>query len=79
LHIGGARFPITGLVRFTFNAKEALRIIHALNPRTVIPIHYEGWKHFKETGADASQVFEASDVREKIHWLKLGSPVEIES
>jgi L-ascorbate metabolism protein UlaG (beta-lactamase superfamily) len=79
LHIGGARFPITGLVRFTFNAKEALRIIHVLNPRTVIPIHYEGWKHFKETGADASQVFEASDVREKIHWLKLGSPVEIES
>lgn len=79
LHIGGARFPVTGLVRFTFNTKEAVQAIHALQPQTVIPIHYEGWQHFKETGATAGKIFEASDVKEKIRWLKLGSPVEIES
>jgi L-ascorbate metabolism protein UlaG (beta-lactamase superfamily) len=67
LHIGGARFPITGFARFTLNAKEAVRVVHALEPRTAIPIHYEGWKHFQETEADAGQVFEASDVREKVH------------
>jgi L-ascorbate metabolism protein UlaG (beta-lactamase superfamily) len=79
LHVGAAKFPIMGPLRFTLNAKEAVQIVHALNPRTVIPIHYEGWKHFKETGAAARKVFEASDIKEKIHWLPLGSPVEIET
>jgi len=78
LHIGAARFPIMGPIRFTLNAKEAIKIFHALEPQTVIPIHYEGWKHFKETGADAGQVFEASDIQEKIQWLPLGEPVNVE-
>jgi L-ascorbate metabolism protein UlaG (beta-lactamase superfamily) len=78
LHIGGARFPILGLTRFTLNAREAVRVVHALKPRTVIPIHYEGWKHFQETGADAEKVFEASDIKDKIQWLALGKSTEVE-
>jgi len=78
LHIGGAQFPIMGPIRFTLNAKEAIRIVEALKPRTVIPIHYEGWKHFLETGADASRVFEASAVRGKIQWLTPGKPTDME-
>ena len=78
LHIGAARFPIMGPIRFTLNAKEAVKIFHALKPQTVIPVHYEGWKHFKETGAEARQVFEASDIQEKIRWLPLGQPVDVE-
>ncbi len=78
LHIGAAGFPIMGPIRFTLNAKEAIQVIHALKPRTAIPIHYEGWKHFKETGSAAGQVFEASDVKEHIRWLPLGESVEME-
>jgi len=78
LHIGAARFPIMGPIRFTLNASEAVKIFHALKPRTVIPIHYEGWKHFKETRAAAAKVFEASDIKERIHWLPLGKAVEVE-
>lgn len=78
LHIGGARFPILGPLRFTLNAREAVRLVHALEPRTVIPIHYEGWKHFQETGADAAKVFEASDIKDKILWLPLGKAIEME-
>jgi L-ascorbate metabolism protein UlaG (beta-lactamase superfamily) len=78
LHIGGARFPIPGPLRFTLNAKEAVRAVHALEPHTVIPIHYEGWKHFRETGTDAAKVFEASDLKDKITWLPLGKAVEVE-
>jgi len=78
LHIGGARFPILGLARFTLNAREAIRVIHALKPRRVIPIHYEGWKHFQETGAEAGKVFEASDIKDQIQWLPLGKSTEVE-
>ena len=78
LHIGGVRFPITGLIRFTLNAQEAIHIAQALKPHTVIPIHYEGWKHFKETGAAAGKVFEASNIKEKVRWLPLGRSTDIE-
>jgi L-ascorbate metabolism protein UlaG (beta-lactamase superfamily) len=78
LHIGGARFPILGPLRFTLNAREAVRLVHALEPRAVIPIHCEGWKHFQENGAAAAKVFEASDIKNKILWLPLGKPVEVE-
>ena len=78
LHIGGARFPILGPTRFTLNAREAVRVVHTLKPHTAIPIHYEGWKHFKETGAAAGKVFEASDIREQIHWLPLGESTAVE-
>jgi len=78
LHIGAARFPSMGPLRFTLNAKEAIQVADTLKPYTVIPIHYEGWKHFKETGADARKIFEASDFREKILWLPLGKPENLE-
>ena len=78
LHVGGARFPILGPTRFTLNAREALRLIHALEPHMVIPIHYEGWKHFRESRTAAAKVFEATDIKDMIHWLPLGKSMEVE-
>jgi L-ascorbate metabolism protein UlaG (beta-lactamase superfamily) len=78
LHIGAAGFPITGPIRFTSGASDAVRIIQALNPQKVIPIHYEGWKHFHEPKAAAEKVFIAAGMEELVQWLPLGTPVEIE-
>jgi len=78
LHIGKAGFPVTGPIHFTFNAKEALRAIKALNPRTVIPIHYEGWKHFREPRAEAEKQFTSAGMNNMVKWLPLGEPVAIE-
>ena len=78
LHIGAAGFPITGPVRFTLNAQEAVRVINTVNPHTVIPIHYEGWKHFREPKADAAKHFAAAGMDERICWLPLGEPVDVE-
>jgi len=78
VHIGGVQFPIMGPIRFTLNAREAVKIARALSPATVIPIHYEGWKHFKESGADARMAFDASDIKERIRWLPLGESVDME-
>ena len=78
LHVGKASFPITGPIRFTLNAKEAVRIIKVLNPHTAIPIHYEGWSHFREPRAEAEKFFSAAELNEKVQWLPLGAPVNIE-
>ena len=48
LHLGGVRFGVTGPLRYTMTARDAVELCRLLEPRTAIPIHYEGWKHFKE-------------------------------
>ena len=78
LHIGKAGFPITGPIHFTFNTREAVRTIKALNPRTVIPIHYEGWKHFREPRAEAEKQFAAAGMNNIVRWLPLGEPIDVE-
>jgi hypothetical protein len=48
-------------------------------PRTAIPIHYEGWKHFQE-GRDAIEREFASapeDVRRRIRWIPIGGDLLI--
>jgi L-ascorbate metabolism protein UlaG (beta-lactamase superfamily) len=41
LHLGGVRFPVTGPLRYTMTAREAVLLCGILLLRTTIPIHYE--------------------------------------
>jgi L-ascorbate metabolism protein UlaG (beta-lactamase superfamily) len=79
LHLGGVRFPITGPLRYTMTAREAVELCSLVRPRTVIPIHYEGWKHFLE-GREAVErelVDAPEDVRSRFRWLPLGVATEL--
>ncbi|HET9908299.1 MAG TPA: MBL fold metallo-hydrolase [Anaerolineales bacterium] len=78
LHIGKASFPITGPIRFTLTAGEAVRIIRVLDPHMAIPVHYEGWNHFREPREKAEAHFIEADLEETVQWLPLGIPVNIE-
>jgi L-ascorbate metabolism protein UlaG (beta-lactamase superfamily) len=71
LHLGGVRFPITGPLHYTMTAADAVELCRLLRPRTVVPVHYEGWQHFREGRAAVEPVFAvAPDV--PVHWLPLG-------
>jgi len=48
LHLGGVRFPVTGPARYTMTAQDAVELCGILRPRTAIPVHYEGWTHFRQ-------------------------------
>jgi L-ascorbate metabolism protein UlaG (beta-lactamase superfamily) len=74
LHLGGVRFPISGPLRYTMNAKEAVELCRLVRPHTLIPIHYEGWKHFREGRPAIEREFANApeDVRERIRWLPIG-------
>jgi len=52
LHLGGVQFPITGPLRYTMTGQDAVELIQLVKPRQSIPVHYEGWKHFRQ-GRDA--------------------------
>jgi L-ascorbate metabolism protein UlaG (beta-lactamase superfamily) len=74
LHLGGAGFPVSGPARYTMNAKEAVELCRLVEPHTAIPIHYEGWKHFRE-GREAIEGELASGpevVSQRFQWLPIG-------
>ncbi|MFS8103818.1 MBL fold metallo-hydrolase [Lentzea alba] len=76
LHLGGVRFPVTGPLRYTMTATDAVELCRLVRPRTVIPVHYEGWQHFRQGRAAAEQAFAAApDVR--VRWLPLGIGTDV--
>jgi L-ascorbate metabolism protein UlaG (beta-lactamase superfamily) len=79
LHLGGVQFPVTGPVRYTMTARDGVELCRLVRPRTAIPVHYEGWKHFRQ-GRDAIEREFAGapeDIRRRIRWLPIGVAVEI--
>jgi len=79
LHLGGVRFPISGPLHYTLTADMAVELLELIGPRVTIPIHYEGWKHFRE-GRDAVEpVFAAAPakVRDAVRWIPIGETVEV--
>ena len=79
LHLGGVRFPVTGPLRYTMTARDAVELCRLIRPRAMIPIHYEGWSHFRE-GRDAIERELASapeDVRRRFRWLPIGETVDL--
>jgi len=79
LHLGGVQFPVTGPVRYTMTAHDAIELCSLIRPNTAIPIHYEGWKHFRQ-GREAIERELArapEDLRRRIRWLPIGTAVEL--
>jgi L-ascorbate metabolism protein UlaG (beta-lactamase superfamily) len=80
LHLGGVKFPITGPLRYTMTAAEAVELCGAIRPHRAIPIHYEGWKHFRE-GREAIERELAgapAEVAGAFEWLPIGTATEVE-
>ncbi|MFG2732461.1 MBL fold metallo-hydrolase [Streptomyces canus] len=79
LHMGGVRFPLTGPIRDTMTADQAVALCRLLRPHTAIPVHYEGWHHFHE-GRDAIEHRISAapiDIRDRFRWLPYGTATDI--
>jgi L-ascorbate metabolism protein UlaG (beta-lactamase superfamily) len=74
LHLGGVRFPVSGPLRYTMNAKEAVELCGLIQPQAAIPIHYEGWKHFRQGREEIERELAGAPeaIRERIRWLPMG-------
>ena len=79
LHLGGVRFPVSGPLRYTLTARQAVELCRHLRPRAVVPVHYEGWAHFREGRDAAEQEFAhaPADLPDRVHWLPPGVPTEL--
>jgi L-ascorbate metabolism protein UlaG (beta-lactamase superfamily) len=79
VHMGGVRFPVTGPLRYTMTGRDAVELMGLIAPRVAIPIHYEGWKHFRDDRAHVAQAIAAAapDVRERFVWIPIGEAAMI--
>jgi L-ascorbate metabolism protein UlaG (beta-lactamase superfamily) len=79
LHLGGVQFPISGPIRYSMTAQDAVELCRAIRPSAAIPIHYEGWKHFQQSRDEIERDLSKApaDIRRRIRWLSLGVGVEI--
>jgi L-ascorbate metabolism protein UlaG (beta-lactamase superfamily) len=79
LHLGGVRFAVSGPLRYTMTARDAVELCELVRPRAAIPIHYEGWKHFRQ-GREAIEAELATappDIGRRFRWLPIGAAVDL--
>jgi hypothetical protein len=62
-------------------ARHVAVVCDLMHPRTTIPVHYEGWSHFRERHPSAQTALaRAHDpVRSSLRWIPLGVAVEVEA
>ena len=79
LHLGAVRFGVTGPIRYTMSAREGVELLGLVKPATTIPVHYEGWTHFRQnrTGIEAEFTTAPERIRRSIKWAPIGVPIGI--
>ena len=73
------QFPVTGPVRYSMTARDAVELCGLIGPRIAIPLHYEGWKHFKEgrDGIERELANAPEDISRRFRWLPIGTAVDL--
>ena len=79
LHLGCVRFPVTGPVRYSMTAREAIQLCRLVRPRTAIPVHYKGWTHFRQnrTAIERDLAAAPDDIRRSMRWLPIGEATTV--
>jgi L-ascorbate metabolism protein UlaG (beta-lactamase superfamily) len=72
LHLGRAGFPILFNLPLTMDGAQAVEAARLLKARTIVPIHYDGWTHFKEKKNELQRAFMNSGFSGRVRWLPRG-------
>jgi L-ascorbate metabolism protein UlaG (beta-lactamase superfamily) len=72
------RFGLTGPVRYSMTAQDAVELCRLLRPRHAVPVHYEGWSHFSQGQEGIARALAAADddTRARFRMVPLGTPSE---
>lgn len=74
LFMGAARVPEVGPAHLTMSAADGIQFAQAFPEAVIIPLHYEGWRHFSESRQDIAAAFAKAGLEHRLHWLEAGRP-----
>ena len=67
-----------GAFHLTMDANDAIETAHAFPDATIVPVHYEGWAHFSQSGDDLVQAFKTLGISNRLRMLQPGVATAIE-
>lgn len=79
LHLGRVRIGPFGDMEFSLSAEKAIRFAESLEAKQIVPVHFEGWKHFSQNRQAAQEVFAESPLADRTTWLRAGESAEVEA
>lgn len=74
LFMGAARVPEVGPAHLTMSADDGIQFARAFPAAVIVPLHYEGWRHFSESRQDIAAAFAKAGLEQRLHWLAPGRP-----
>jgi L-ascorbate metabolism protein UlaG (beta-lactamase superfamily) len=77
LFMGAARVPEVGPFALTMTAEDGIQAAHAFSKATIVPIHYEGWRHLSESREVISRAFEVAGVSGRVLWMEPGKAIDV--
>ncbi|MEJ7597089.1 MAG: MBL fold metallo-hydrolase [Kofleriaceae bacterium] len=78
LHMGGAALSPRG-AKLTMTARDAAEVTRTLGARRVLPIHSDGWTHFRDDHAAIAATFAAAGLADTLHDWQRGDAVTWEA
>jgi L-ascorbate metabolism protein UlaG (beta-lactamase superfamily) len=78
LFMGAARVEAVGPHHLTLTAQEAVQVARTMPDARIIPLHFEGWRHFSEGRADIETAFREAGLGNRLLWGKPGAPLRLE-
>ncbi len=66
-----------GPFHLTMDVNDALETAQAFPDALIVPLHYEGWGHFKQNGRDLQSSFDTLGFGARLLMLQGGAPTEI--
>jgi L-ascorbate metabolism protein UlaG (beta-lactamase superfamily) len=72
----GAAKP-RGPFNVTMGTNDAIDTAFAFPAATIIPVHFEGWSHYTETGEMLQQSFHALGIADRLKILKAGVKIQL--
>jgi L-ascorbate metabolism protein UlaG (beta-lactamase superfamily) len=66
-----------GPFHLTMDVNDVIETAHAFPNALVVPLHYDGWQHFRQSGDDLRHSFATLGFGERLRMLEPGRPTRI--
>jgi L-ascorbate metabolism protein UlaG (beta-lactamase superfamily) len=66
-----------GPFHLTMDTNDAIETAAAFPDAMIVPVHYEGWAHFRQSGDDLQKAFKALGFDKRLRMLEPGVPATI--
>jgi L-ascorbate metabolism protein UlaG (beta-lactamase superfamily) len=77
LNAGAVQLPKFDGAYLTLSADHAADVTAILGARVVIPLHFEGWTHFRQGAGELKAAFSGNGIRDRLVMLERGERAEV--